>query len=137
MIDRQTIQNAIDTLTATTLNASPAIPFLYGNQVNVAISEGTKSWVKQTVYFTEDRQAELGNDCFRRQRGYVLFLIYVKRGLGNYDRNTITDRLTRAFRSRYVGQATMLDAQMIPSSETENWSVTGVQIPFYFDNPED
>lgn len=136
MYDRQTVQNSIDALTLSTLQASPAIPVLLGNQIDVSLSEGTLPWVTQTVVFSSDKQMELGNPCLRRQRGYVMFVIHTKRGDGTYDRNVITDRITRAFRSKLVGVATMLDPQMLPSSVTENWSISGIQIPFYFDNPE-
>lgn len=135
MTDSQTVQNSFDDRTHAVLSQVPAIPFLFGNQVNVAISEGTAPWVKQSVNFLTDKQAELGNSCFRRVRGYVLFFVYVRVGTGNYHRNVITDRIIAGFASRNIGPATTLDAQMIPSPSTENWAVTAIQIPFYYDSP--
>lgn len=137
MIDRQTIANAFDTQTAAVLGAAPAIAFVYGNMEQVGLSEGTAPYVKQRVFFTEDSQAELGNDCFRKQEGYLLFIVCVRKGTGDYDRNRIIDRITRGFRSKQIGDATTLDPLIGVSSESEQWSFTGVNIPFWFHNPED
>jgi hypothetical protein len=141
MTDRATVRNAIDQLT-TDLFINPSapatpVPVIFGNVTNVTLSEGTVPFLKQRVSFTSDKQRDLGNLCSRRHTGYVLFIIHVRKGTGDLARDNLIDRVTRGFRSRYVGPATTLDAQMVLSAESENWALTGIQIPFYFDASEE
>lgn len=137
MSTRAEVRNGFDALTASTLSASPAVAVLYGNQYDARLSEGSAPYIKQRVFFSSDDQASLGDQGFRRHKGYVLFLIFVRKGSGDLARDDILDRLSAAFASKFVGPATTLDPQMVVSSQSENWDVTGMQIPFYFDNYEE
>lgn len=131
---RDQIRTSLDAHTATTLGTTPAIPFLYGNTENVGLSEGTTSYVKQRVIFTTDKQMDLGNRCSRRVRGYVNFLIHVRYDSGDLDRDLISERLAKAFRSQQIGGATMMDAQVVGSLRSEAWAITALNIPFYFES---
>lgn len=137
MTDRATVRNAVDQLTIETFQTvtppSVQVPVVFGNQTNTTLSQGTAPFLRQRVSFTLDNQRDLGNLCSRRIRGYILFTIHIRKGTGDAVRDDLIDRVTRAFRSRYIGPATTLDPQMVLSGESENWAVTGVQIPFFFD----
>lgn len=133
MATKADIRDAFDALTAATLAISPAIPVIYGNVENVSLSEGTSPFVKQRILFTSNSQMELGNRCARRKRGYISFAIYVRYDTGDLDRDLILERLEDAFRSREVGDATTLDAQVVGSMRAENWAVTALQVPFYYE----
>lgn len=135
MIDRQIVQNGFDAVLQATLSAAPAVAFLYDNQEDVSLSTGTAPYVRMRVNFSFDDQVHLGNQGYRRQEGSILLFIHVRTNTGPLARNQIVDRLTRAFRSTYIAPATTFDAQVLPSTRTENWEITAVRIPFYFDNP--
>jgi hypothetical protein len=124
---------AIDEAADAMASVDPAFPLLHGNVLDLALSEGQTSYVRQRTYFPEDNQLFLGNQDSSRHRGTVVFTIYVRRGKGDGDRNLIADRITKAFRSKQFGGVTFYDAREMPNSDTDNWCLTGVQIPFYFD----
>lgn len=141
IVDRSTVRNAIDQLTidlfVTPILPVTPVPVVFGNQVNATLSQGTAPYLKQRVSFTRDNQRDLGNLCSRRLHGYILFMIHVRKGAGDLARDDLMDRVTRGFRSRYIGPATTLDSQVVLSSESENWAITGIQTPFYFDTSEE
>lgn len=124
------VHQAIDGLTATTLFDTPV---LYGRMPEQGLSRGTAPYVRQQVVFAKNAQAELTNRCFRRHTGYVLFYLHWRGATGDAARNLLQDRIEKAFASRLVGGATLQDVRTVSVAETENWSIVGLQIPFYFD----
>lgn len=106
---------------------------LHGNQTDVEQSKGEVSYVRQRTYFPETNQLFLGNQDSSRTRGTVVFTIYVRRGKGDGDRNVIANLLAKGVRSKSFGGVTFMDMREMPNQDTENWCLTGVQIPFYFD----
>jgi hypothetical protein len=135
------VREALDQATREefTIPAPPnRVAVIFGNMVDVSLSKGTAPYIKQKVIFQSNSQAELGNQCFRRNRGYVLFIIHYRKGQGDLTRDNLQMRVRRAFASKLIGGATMQNLLMVASTETENWAIVGLQIPFYFDdNSED
>ncbi len=123
------VHAAVDQHTAAQFND---IPVLYTNQDNTTLSQGTAPYIKQKVHFREDRQFELGNTSSSRQFGVLVITIYVRKGTGTFERDTLYERVRTAFRSRMIGGATFLNVQPLRSGESDNWCVSAWQIPFYF-----
>lgn len=121
------IDDAADTVLA-------GYPVLHGNQLDVTQSQGETSYVRQRTYFPETSQLFLGNQDSDRTRGTVVFTIYVRRGKGDGDRNVIANLLAKGIKSKRFGGVNFMGIMKeMPNQDTENWCLTGVQIPFYFD----
>jgi hypothetical protein len=133
MTTRSQAAQAIDDAAEAAMAIAPAIPLLHGNVSDLSLSLENVSYVRQRTHFPEHNQLFLGNQDSSRHRGTVVFTIYVRRGKGDGDRNLIADRIVKAFRSKQFGGVTFYDAREMPNSDTENWCLTGIQIPFYFD----
>jgi hypothetical protein len=133
MTTRAQAAQAIDDAAVAAMGVFPAVPLLHGNVSDLTLSKGEVSYVRQRSYFPENNQLFLGNQDSSRTRGTVVFTIYVRRGKGDGDRNMIADRIIKAFRSKQFGGVTFYDAREMPNSDTDNWCLTGIQIPFYFD----
>jgi hypothetical protein len=133
MTTRAQAAKVIDDAADAVASADPVFPLLHGNVLDTSLSLAQNSYVRQRSYFPEDNQLFLGNQDSSRHRGTVVFTIYVRRGKGDGDRNLIADRIIKAFRSKQFGGVTFLDAREMPNSDTDNWCLTGIQIPFYFD----
>lgn len=130
-ITRTEVHSAIDTAAAAAfLNKYPGI---FGNQKDLSLSSGTVSYFRERVHFPESNQFELGSPGRSRTEGVVVFTLYVRKGAGDGDRNLMSDIIAQAFRSKQFGGATFLGMRELPYQETENWCLTGVQIPFHFD----
>lgn len=123
------VHRAIDEYTVSALAGENVV---YSNQDDNALSQGTAPYVKQRVLFTQARQFELGAPERGRNYGVVVFLIHVRRGQGEAARNTLLQKVVNSFRSRVIGAATLLNARMTTQGENANWSLTGVEVPFYY-----
>jgi hypothetical protein len=111
------------------------IPCIYDNVDNATLAEGSVSFIKQNVRFLTDKQNELGNTASRRIDGIVLIIIHVRKGTGTAERDAIYDAVVKSFRSLKVGGATFLDPKQVAAGNSENWNLTGWQIPFFFFEP--
>lgn len=131
MLEAIDIHKAVDIYTAAQF---PDVPVVYANQDETTLAEGNISWLKQKVVFREANQFELGNVDSARQKGVVVFIIYVRKGSGSLDRDTLYQRVLNSFRSKQIGGATFLNVQPMLQGGNENWSLTGLQIPFYFNS---
>lgn len=134
MADELTIHKAIDAFTKTLVD-SYSIPCVFGNQDDTTLSNGTVSFVKQRVQFLKDCQNELGDTTSRRIDGVVVIIIHVRKGQGDADRDSIRLNVVKSFRSRVIGGATFLDPKAVAAGNTENWNLTGWQIPFFYYEP--
>lgn len=130
MATESQVHSAIDALTASTLSGYAV---LYGGMEDPGLSLGTDPYIRQSVQFQSNDQAELTGRCFRRHRGYVIFYIHWRKDTGDASRNTIKTLIERAFVSTNVGGATMQNSRIIPVSPTDHWNILGVQVSFYFD----
>lgn len=108
-------------------------PVVYGNQDREALSAGTAPFLSQKVVFTGVNQFILGHTIPGRHFGSVVFLIHVRKGVGDGPRNTLYDKVVKSFRSQVVGGAKFLNAQIQGQDEVDGWSLTGVVVPFYFE----
>lgn len=127
------VQLAVDLRTRDALELGLPVPVVYGNQSRPELSTGSVPFLKQRVLLFTDKQIGLGNAVPRRRRGSVVFQIHVPVGIGDKARNDLMDEVLKSFRSQLIGGATFENGRMVSSGETLNWSITGVEIPFYFD----
>lgn len=125
------VHRALDEATAT---AFPSTPVVYSNQSDADLSQGSAAYLRQHVLFTESRQMTLGYPENGRNHGQLVFILHVPKGAGEAARNTLLSTVIQSFRSRRIGGATLLNARVLTQGEVGNWSLTGVQIPFYFDD---
>lgn len=93
----------------------------------------TTDYVQQLVFFLNNSQYELGNSVGGRQTGKLVFIFCVRKGTGSAVLNTWGQMLVTSFRSKTIGGVVLGNLVSLPSAETENWSVTVTEIPFYFD----
>lgn len=131
MLDEETIHKAIDTLWLASLSD---VPTVFSNMDDTAQSLGTEAWIKQKVEFREVKQFELGNTDSSRNWGVLVFIIHYRRGTGTLDRDRLYRRVVNLFRSQLVGGATLLNVQPLISGGSQNWAMSGYQIPFYFNS---
>lgn len=108
-------------------------PVVYGNQDREALSIGSVPFLSQRVVFEAANQLVLGNTAPARHFGSVIFLIHVRKGVGDGQRNTLLDKVVKSFRSQVVGGAKFLNAQLQGQDEVDGWVLTGVVVPFYFE----
>lgn len=134
MSNQLDIQIALDTAVQTEFALAPAIPVVFGNQSDDVLSKGTATYLGQKVLFIRGALVGVGETA-KRQRGLLQFFIHVRKGVGDRDRSLIIDRIDSVFVAKYIGGATLSEWSLIASSEVGGWSVTGLQIPFYFDKP--
>lgn len=128
MPTQSSVHAAIDALTAAVF---VGYPVYYGN---TTVPKQTADYLKQNVIFTSDNQFELGNTTSGRVRGKVLFTFHNKRGTGSSVRNTWNQLISTWFRSKVVGGAVLQNALASVAGENENWAITVVEVPFYFDS---
>lgn len=115
-----------------TLSSFPSIPVIFGNTENLVLSEQQNPFLKQRVLFVTDSQFQLGDVVSSKKTGSVIFIVHTRKNTGDADRNSLQDLVLKSFRSKVIGGATFLNARVISSGETENWSLTGIEIPFFF-----
>lgn len=108
-------------------------PVVYGNQDRESLSKGTAAFLTQRVIFEEVRQFILGNVTPGRHFGSIVFLIHVRKGVGDGPRNILFDIVVKSFRSQVIGGAKFLNAQIQGQDEIDGWVLTGVVVPFYFE----
>lgn len=111
------------------------VPCVFDNQDDTELSKGTVSFIKQKVHFKNDKQHELGNVTSRKIDGIVVIILNIRKGAGAADRDDLYNNVVKSFRSQIIGGATFLDPQAVASGNTDNWNLTGWQIPFYFYEP--
>lgn len=128
-----TIASVHAAVDAYTQSEMTGIPVIFGNVEDPTVSEGTAAFLKQRVIFTSDSQFILGAPQSSRKRGSVIFIINVRKNKGDKDRNILLDKVLKSFRSKVIGGATFLNGRVVSSGQSENWLLTGVEIPFYFD----
>ena len=109
------------------------VPIVFGNMKDLSLSSGEVSFVRERTHFPASNQHELGNPARSRTEGVVVFTLYIRKGAGDGDRNRFTDVIAANFRNQQFAGATFSGLRELPYQETENWCLTGVQIPFYFD----
>ncbi len=131
MLDAVAVHQAIDSYTASMF---PDVPVLYTNQINDSLSNGTVPFIKQSVFFLQDTQLELGNSSTSRQRGTVVIIIYTRKGTGSMSRDTLYQRVRLAFRNKLIGGATFQEVQSLRNSLSEQWQMSAYQIPFFFNS---
>lgn len=130
MPTRTSVHAAIDTKADAVF---AGINLLKGNQVNLAFSEGTLPYIRERVIFTGVGQLYLGNTKANRKTGSIVFTLFVRKGSGDGDRNRLADMVTNNFCNTQIGGATFWGSRELPYGDTENWCLSGIQIPFYFD----
>lgn len=106
---------------------------LFGNTENSQLFAQNDPFVKFRTIFTKDGQMDLGRTQPSRKQGSVVAIIYVRKNVGDGARNQVLDQVLKSFRSKVIGGATFRDARITGSNEITNWALTGVEIPFYFD----
>lgn len=127
------VGTAIDQYTAA--NIATNFPVVYGNVDDRDLSEGVVSYLKMRVLFLTDRQLGLGNPVPHRINGAVVFTLHVRENTGDGTRDAMHDRISAFFRSQVIGGATFTNVRALPGGRlVGNWSLTGVEIPFYFDD---
>lgn len=131
MLDFEAVHKSIDQHWVANL---AAIPTVFTNMDDVQLSEGSAPWVKQKVLPREAKQFELGNQNSARHWGVIVFIIYVRKGVGTLDRDRLYGQVVNSFRSQLIGGATFKDSQPMLSGSNENWFLSGYQIPFYFNS---
>lgn len=122
------VHAALDSATNT---AFSGYTVFYKNQT---APKQTSDFIKQLVFFSDNKQFELGNTARGRQRGKIVFVFHIRKGTGSAVLNTWHQIVLNVFRTKVIGGAVLLDALSSTSAETENWSITVVEVPFYFDN---
>lgn len=133
MPDMVDIQNALDTAVLAEFSSAPAVPVLMGNQSYVEYTAGTATFVRTKISFIHSKITTLGDQCYRRHHGQLLFFIHYRVGTGDRDRTVLQTRIESAFVAQYIGGATLKDLLLVASTEVADWAITGLQIPFYFD----
>ncbi len=127
-------QDLLDTATAAEFALPVVVPFKYGNQNTVDLSKGTTSYISQKIIFTNHNITTLGDQCFRRHFGQLIFNIHVRDGIGDADRTALQQRIESAFVARYIGGVYLESMAQIASMVVAGWSVTGLRISFWFDD---
>lgn len=126
---QKAIHAAIDQFTQTNLGS---IPGVFDNMDETQLSNGTVSYIKQKVQYTKDAQYQLGDIGSRRHDGHVVIILYIRKGTGAADRYMLYNAAVKPFRSQVISGATFLDPHQVANGKTENWDLSGWQIPFYF-----
>lgn len=126
-------QKLIDVRTEAALAGERVI---MGNQADSQFADANPPlpYVKQKVSFNKSRQLFLGfNNKPARHTGFILFIIFVPCGSGDGDRNALLGKVLNSFRSQAIGDVTTLQPRIVNNGEAGQWSLTGVQVPFYTD----
>ena len=124
-------QALIDAATTTRLAGENVIK---GNQDDSDFSNGSQPYATQRVIWTDHKQLVLGNLDATRHEGYLLFVIYTPKGAGDGQRNTLLDKVVKSFKSQPIGDVSMRGrVRTVNQGSSGQWSLTGVQIPFYTD----
>ena len=121
-VEKQT-KAAMDALGFGTVFANTADNFITG-QV---------AYCKVTVIEQTDKQTVLGIPESSRIRGTATFLLHTRKNSGMGKNTQMREAIKARFRNKVVGGANFLEARATFLGETENWSLTGVEVPFYFD----
>ena len=132
MATRTSVHAAIDDR-AKSAFTSNGTPITFGNTKDLSLSEGANSFVRCRTHFPDTGQHELGRPTRSRTEGVVVFTLYVRKGDGDGERNRLSDVIAANFRNQQFAEATFYGMRELPYRETENWCLTGVQVPFYFD----
>ena len=125
-----TVHADINAATAAALGSTPVI---YGNTDYTDLSAGQLDFVTQKVVFQSQSQLVLGNIGPSRNRGTIFFALHTRRNTGDGGRNALLDTVLNSFRSKRIGSATCLNAAVRFTGLSENWAITGIEVPFYFD----
>lgn len=129
------IRVAIDKVIRDNLvTGSDPVIVIFDNQDDTSASNAQAAWIKQSIVFRETNQFQLGDTDSSRNKGVLVFKIYVRTGKGAGQGDVLRARVVRLFRSRKVGGATFLNAQTLGTGKSGNWAVNALQIPFYFDS---
>lgn len=130
MPTRAQVHEALDNLTQTVLVGQNVI---FGNQENLNYSKGTLPFIRQRVIFLDYEQKELGRPSSTRSHGSIVFTLHVQKGSGDGIRNQLSDLINKNFCNTQIGGAVFYGSKELPLGSAENWSLTGVRIPFFFD----
>ncbi len=128
----QQVQTAAEIAAKAAMDSVPA-GLVYGNVSNATFYQGTTPWAHVVVIEQTDSQLGLGDTVPSRTRGTVVFTFYVKKGQGMGKHTQMREAVKARFRSKAIGGATFLNARSTVLGETDTWSLTGVEVPFYFD----
>lgn len=124
------IQGAIDTALAALL---APVPIAFGNTDYTPLSEGELPFVRAACIFNRFKQLACGNTVQHRVYGNLFLVLHFRKNTGDGGRNLLTRKLVNFFRGQKVGGATFLDVNGRASGTSENWAITGLDCPFYYD----
>lgn len=127
-------QNLLDSAINMEFSTAPAVPFTYGNQNTVSLSNGQDSYISIRILFTNSNITTLGDQCFRRHFGQLVFKVHVRDGIGDADRTALQQRIESAFVASYIGGVHLESMAQIATSVVAGWSVTGLRVNFWFDD---
>lgn len=128
MPTQSSVHAAIDALTAAVFVGHPVY------YANMDVPKQSADYIKQSVVFSSNSQYQLGDTVSGRERGRILFAFHNKKGTGSAVRNTWNQLVGTGFRSKVVGGAVLQNVTASVAGETENWAITVVEVPFYFDS---
>lgn len=129
--DIPTVRAAVNAATAVGLSGVAEV--VYGNQDDLDLPQGTVPYVQQRIVFQNSKQLCLGMPQSARQRGSVIFTLYVPKGTGDGARDRIHQALISSFRGKVIGGAVFSEDRVVTSGNSGNWAKTGINFPFYFD----
>jgi hypothetical protein len=130
----QAVQKAAEQEATAALQPIPA-SIVFGNINDAVLSNGTVPWAKMIVIEQKDVQTTLGIPSSSRVGGTCTFILYVRKDAGMGKHTQMREAIKARFRSKIIGGATFLNARSTTLGELGNWSLTGVEVPFYFDKP--
>ena len=128
----QQVQTAAEQATREAMTAVGA-SWVFGNVSDTALAAGSVPWVKMILIEQTDSQMILGDTVPSRVRGTATFILHVRKNQGMGKHTQMRDAIKARFRSKIVGGATFLNSRSTSLGETDSWSLTGVEVPFYFD----
>lgn len=132
--DIDTVRAAVNQLTDATAAALPEVAgAVYGNMDDLVLSEGNAPYFKQRIMYQDSSQLFLGAPQSARQRGSVIFTLYVPKGVGDGPRDRMHKALVSSFRGKVIGGAVFSRDRVLTSGASGNWATTGINFPFYFD----
>lgn len=128
------VRAAVNQLTADTAAGLPEVGgVVFGNDDDLVLSQGTAPYFKQRIMYQDSNQLFLGAPQSARQRGSVIFTLYVPKGAGDGARDRMHEALVSSFRGKVIGGAVFSRDRVLTSGASGNWATTGINFPFYFD----
>lgn len=126
----ETLEQRLETFWSTT-------PVVWENVQHESLSEGGDPFVAMRIYWGTDRQAAFGNKRLFRVNGVLSLEFHVRELTGMRLQAQFLDAIKPAFRGQQFSGITTWRVRVLGSVMREGWTITTVQVDFYFDEEQE